>query len=983
DGKAIVETDLEIRKNGSEALEFVSLSKQVWKIEIDGKNKLEPPGSYDVLVTRISPATERDKSLFSARTLMTEAQRLRSATKYNEALAANERASAIFEDVLGPDSFEFGLVANRIGTIHFSIGDNSKSETNLRKALRIFEKILPPDSLQLADTLNNLGVIERVKGRLIEAESLFIRSMEIREKALGQEHRLYSQSLVNLGVLYRNRGDNDRAERTYEKALEIRERVLGKGHADTYTILQNIAAVKYYKGDYAAAADFNQRALEIARKNFGPDDLRVAFVMSDIGAAYSDAGRLEDAEQLYLETLRILEKKGNPLEENWSFTLTSLGRLYHQRGELEKARPLFHKAIGMAEKRIENDPLSLSDHLLHFGRLQISAGEFRDAEKSLQRALDISESALGAEHGNLSRILNALSAVKALQGNIVAAVEIQSRANRLSERDIILNLSVGTQHQRSLYLKLTADEFNQTIALDAEKNAGSKARELAVAAVLQRKGRVLDALASTANLLSRQASAEEMLLLQRLNDTNARLSAVSLNGPQNMKPEEYRKQVSEIQKEKDSLEIEISRRTAGFFQPSKIASPPAIRSLIPSDAVLVEFVTYRPIAKDSAAAGDGRYVAYVIRQKGDTDMVPIGGVAEIDSLIARYRAALRDPRRRDVHTLAKNVYARVMRPVRRALRDARHLIISPDGEMNLMPFESLIDESNKHVIESYALSYVTSGRDLVRMEQKRDSRTAPVIVANPDFGQASSDLLASTRTLAPGRRSITVTRELSGTYFAPLRGTAAEADAIRKLIPAAAVRTAADASESALKSVNAPEILHIATHGFFLQDTARPAGDDGRSPMRATLVDANIENPLLRSGLALTGANVRRGSGDDGILTALEASGLNLWGTKLVVLSACDTGVGEIRTGEGVFGLRRAFVLAGAESLVMSLWPVSDYVTRELMVGYYENLQQGIGRGESLRRAKLEMLRRPGRRHPFYWASFIQSGEWANLNDNR
>ena len=138
-------------------------------------------------------------------------------------------------------------------------------------------------------------------------------------------------------------------------------------------------------------------------------------------------------------------------------------------------------------------------------------------------------------------------------------------------------------------------------------------------------------------------------------------------------------------------------------------------------------------------------------------------------------------------------------------------------------------------------------------------------------------------------------------------------------------------------------------------------------------------NPLLRSGLALAGANRRGERADDGILTALEASGLNLWGTKLVVLSACDTGVGEVRNGEGVYGLRRSFVLAGAESMLMSLWPVSDLTTRELMTGYYKNLKQGLGRGESLRRVQLEMLKRPNRRHPFYWASFIQSGDWKTL----
>jgi len=157
----------------------------------------------------------------------------------------------------------------------------------------------------------------------------------------------------------------------------------------------------------------------------------------------------------------------------------------------------------------------------------------------------------------------------------------------------------------------------------------------------------------------------------------------------------------------------------------------------------------------------------------------------------------------------------------------------------------------------------------------------------------------------------------------------------------------------------------------------------GARPEDYVAPGVRVENPLLHSGLAFAGVNVRGSSEDNGILTALEASGLNWWGTKLVMLSACDTGIGEVKNGEGVYGLRRALVLAGAETQAMSLWPVSDERTRDLMIGYYTALQAGQGRGEALRQGQLQMLARPGWQHPFYWASFIQSGEWANLNGQR
>ena len=220
---------------------------------------------------------------------------------------------------------------------------------------------------------------------------------------------------------------------------------------------------------------------------------------------------------------------------------------------------------------------------------------------------------------------------------------------------------------------------------------------------------------------------------------------------------------------------------------------------------------------------------------------------------------------------------------------------------------------------------------------------------------------------------------MSSIYFAPLSGTAQEALSIQSLLPDARLLSGSQATKAALKQVSAPRVLHIASHGFFLTEPAK----DNRTTNLANK-SAQADNPLLRSGLALADANLHRSSlGDDGILTALEASGLNLWGTKLVVLSACDTGVGEVRNGEGVYGLRRAFTLAGAESLVMSLWPISDYTTRTLMTSYYQNLKAGIGRGEALRQVQLDMLKKNAKLHPFYWANFIQAGEWANLDGKR
>ncbi|WP_437760916.1 CHAT domain-containing protein [Sorangium sp. So ce1389] len=224
--------------------------------------------------------------------------------------------------------------------------------------------------------------------------------------------------------------------------------------------------------------------------------------------------------------------------------------------------------------------------------------------------------------------------------------------------------------------------------------------------------------------------------------------------------------------------------------------------------------------------------------------------------------------------------------------------------------------------------------------------------------------------------------------FKPLAAAAEEGRAIGRQLPGALVLLGADATEGALKALRGPRLLHIVTHGFFLPVQREPHGPLVQLPLD---VDSpglggwgsglpRLETPLLRSGLALAGANRPVAGGDDGILTALEASQLDLNGTKLVVLAACETGVGDVRGGDGVYGLRRALVIAGAETQVMSLWKVSDDATRELMQAYYGRLLAGGGRGEALRQAQLAMLAIPERAHPFYWASFIVSGNDAALD---
>jgi len=333
-------------------------------------------------------------------------------------------------------------------------------------------------------------------------------------------------------------------------------------------------------------------------------------------------------------------------------------------------------------------------------------------------------------------------------------------------------------------------------------------------------------------------------------------------------------------------------------------------------------------------------------------------------------------------------------PLRNDLGAVKDIFISPDGNLNLIPFEVLVDPNGRFLIEEFTFNYLAAGRDLLRFGTfKEEEGQPPVLIGDPDF-----DLLPT-----PGPSQEGNERSPSGFHFKRLPGTRAEVEAIQRLLGEqhVALYTDKEAREEVLLRHPSPRILHLATHGFFLEDqdlsefVSTTRGDllafsaararpkiVKEKPTQPPKTPAQFENPLVRSGIVLAGANTAAGSDKStkGIVTAEKILGLKLRGTELVVLSACDTGMGEVQSGEGVFGLRRAFTQAGTKSLVMSLWSVPDEETKELMIQFYQNLLSGdLNRKQALRQATLHQMQvvkeRYGAPHPFYWGAFVFLGE--------
>ena len=513
--------------------------------------------------------------------------------------------------------------------------------------------------------------------------------------------------------------------------------------------------------------------------------------------------------------------------------------------------------------------------------------------------------------------------------------------------------------------------------------SSSDALREAFITVLRRKGRAIEAAANNVASVRGHLNMSDRKTLVELDSIRSELANMGTRLPNKIDP---KVDPSGFEARAQDLESAIASRSAHFRVQSEPVSLEQIQRAIPEGAVLVELVAYRSQNFQTGGRGEGRYAAYVLRNKGGPQGTDLGEAAGIDNHVSQLRAALRDPTSKDFNRRSRMLDDDVMRPVRKFLGDSRHILISTDGALNLIPFGALVDEEDHYLIEKYSFSYLTSGRDLLRFQEPSPPGRESVIFTDPLFDLAAG---AGTKPLREtpeeaGPRSL----DFSRLTYPPLPATAEEAKQIAAVLPRASVFARADATEGNLKQVKGPTILHIATHGFFLPDRQQESLDNRtlyhEQNLPGTFSEFEIEtaeNPLLRSGLVLAGVKqLHSGIGEDGVFTALEAAGLDLIGTRLVVLSACDTGLGQLLNGEGVDGLRRALFIAGAESQVISLWAVSDTATRDLMVGFYKRLQAGEGRTEALRQAQLTMMASSGRSHPFYWAAFIQSGNWAPVD---
>ncbi len=894
------------------------------------------------------------------------------AGRYADARPLLERALAIREKRLAPSDVELASTVGDVAAVLFYLGDLDGAAARYARAIAIAEKAGDAAQPKLATLLDNEAALHGARGDTTKSAELHRRALAIREKHFGPDDPLVAASLHNVGVADFQRGDLIGAEEKLARALAIREKVRGPKHPEVAASAAMLGTVYDERGDTARAEKLLRRAIDVWEASIGPDRPNVATARHNLGMVYIRQGNDARAIDELQKALAIRKKAFGDRDRRVAETETILAGLLASAGQHDLAIELGERVAATYEATGAGSTIAMAIALENLASAYEAKGDRKRAIAALERAVRIEETAVGPRHASLAHTLAHLSLAEAAGGRVPGALAAMRRAAEIEEANLALLVSVGSESQKRAYAATLPFATGRVLTLHlVHAPKDPEAARLAALTLLRRKGRVLDAEAGAMRALRRRLDPDAQGILDELTATRSRLAAVTLGAaPPGAAGAAGAAALADAA---DALEAKLAKASAVAGRAARPVTLENVLAHVPKDAALIELATWdRPVEGNRVTAP--RYVAYVLRPGAAALAVDLGDAAGIDALVARARKSLASPASTDVREIARSLDEQVMRPVRPLLGGARRLVVAPAGALALVPFGALVDEDGQWLVERYAISYVTSGRDLLMQDDAAPARGEPVVVAAPDFGARGEAADAA--------------GVLARVTFPPLSGTREEADALAKVWPKATVLTGADATEAAVRAVHAPRVLHLATHGFFL------GGDAGNGAGKRALVLEGVAgaappappNPLLGSGVALAGANQHAsaadasGAHDDGVLTATEAAGLDLVGTKLVVLSACETGIGRVDGAEGVTGLRRALVIAGAEAVVMSLWKVDDAATRDLMVAYHRELAKGGGRSESLRSAELALLASPERRHPYYWASFIASGDWRSLD---
>jgi CHAT domain-containing protein/Flp pilus assembly protein TadD len=858
----------------------------------------------------------------------------------------------------------------------------------------------------------------------------------------------------------------------------------------------------YERGEYERGIPLAQQACNLAKTYFGENHPDYAASLNNLAGLYESMGRFAEAERLYVRAMEIKRVALGENHASYATSLNNLAALYYAMGRFAEAEPLYVRAMEIIRVALGENHPNYAASLNNLAGLYESMGRFADAEPLYVRAMEIRRVALGENHPDYATSLNNLAVLLAATDRPQEALRLMREAAKIETKILGQIFSISSDPQRLNYMQQNYYQVEIFLSLVAQYLPDDPEAVLAAfQLIMQRKALATEAATLQRLLILSERYRHLAPQLEQLRQLDHQIAYHTLNVPPPEQLPAYRNRLAELQEQRDELDRQISRQIPEMNLQKQLdnASRDAIAKALPKGAALLEFVRFN-VRNFKAIKADGdslwqpaRYLAFILSasQPDEVRMIDLGEAETTDELIREFRKSVsgeRDlgldldapaseptptPSVNTPHIASPQLYQKLIAPLKPYLQPQQQVFLAPDGELTCLPFGILSANGLQYLMEEYALSYLSVGRDVLRFNFPLPAQpTAPLVIANPDFNLASPEIPLPPQPQSPGKqpqpidknlfvatlaafmaiasivilvavpafgvcllvagliwlafyvqkasyperlrefedkarageRIVTqsppnynppnspqqpetstggfppisrefhspdsippshpdspdvkeVCRELTrgkSKVFNPLPGTGIEGARIAQLLNVPA-HTDAKALKSLVSRCVSPTILHIATHGFFLESIREKPADVFEIGKIGRLQHAAQHNPMTRSGLAFAGANTVLKGGiippeaEDALLTAQGAAGLQLPATELVVMSACLTGLGDRRVGEGVLGLRRAFVLAGAQTLVMSLWSVPDISTAILMERFYHNLfDYNIGRAKAL-----------------------------------
>lgn len=813
-------------------------------------------------------------------------------------------------------------------------------------------------------------------------EQLLMKTIEIWNRKSGQSNFVTAFLSLELAQIYSNNGNRGRAIALIKTSLDLLSKERASNQSKGLVSWAQRMLVKTY-----IETGNNEKATKLAKENlsnieaeFGKDDPRLNGSLSTLAEALSAQRKFADAETILLRSLRILESKFGKNCTNCLIVKLELGRLYTS----SKAYPKAIDLIDSTFKRIKH--LGLKDDQLvvntafqkalsdaYYGEHLNSKGDYY-----LSKSMDAARTILGDNSTTLtnSEIQLALSYLK--QQRAADALRLLDKAlprKILSTRDESAFMPIDWR----IGLTKQSDLLHPLWLVNTLVGKLPNAKSLAFEANLNIRGLLQDI--ERQQTLRAEASNSQKDMIHKIAELTKNINRIDTLRLDREKQRDNRA----------DLEIQLYRDLPQLK--TQYVKIPELANSLPKDAVLVEFQKYKYYqARDATGIrwSPSNYLAMALGSNGKIDVVQLGEAKRIDDAIHH---ALNATARNDSDSsqLWRNVSRLLLDPLKSLLTGHKQWFISPDGELNRVPFAALPSPINPSEIvgSEVHLRLLTTGRELIRLEQEPVTGQSPVVIANPNFDRPQ--LSTSRSTPLNGTQEQQRSSAIGTERWNPLPRTEQEGQQVAKLLSTNPI-TWDQATTTRLQATNGPRVLHVATHGFFAADQVSQPNDPLRSFQETgrQIQGFKGEDPLLQSGLVLAGANQPDADpNDDGYLTASEATKLQLEGTELVVLSACSTGQGDIRSGEGVYGLQRALTVAGARSTILSLWKVDDAATAEFMTRFYERLKAGEARSDALAATQKEFrdgqVRDPRSkllwdRH-YYWAAWQLVGDWRPIKD--